>query len=336
MACESNIYNCNEMLPSAKRMCVDTSTEMTEKLLNCIDDNATPFEDLSYESENDKNILNEFFINWTLPTVNSAPSVEEVQPAITSSPKCKVRKNSDFNALFQQDLGSGMFLSLRLRKKIYSVYINEINHDVANVKEASSKRLIMDLNSWYEFQYKVIAFNLKYKNSSFVANNTIIVLNVDNYIMRIKHLNNFFHVDLNDEQLQSLKNTTAELNKVLLEHMYGKHIPDLIKRKCPTKHMIQEETQIRTLFKCVEENLVTIISKRYECIGCISGESYPKNLHMCTALSNREKYEQLGVNILMLVNIDFIVNTFINRIYCISESFLSDITLEDIYNVLFK
>lgn len=56
-----------------------------------------------------------------------------------------------------------------------------------------------NIQSWYEFQYKIVAFNMRYKSISFVTN-LILVLN-QNSVMRIKNLKNHSQIHLNEHQL---------------------------------------------------------------------------------------------------------------------------------------
>lgn len=380
---QKSLY-CNQMIPPAKRLCIDTSfaDKILDEKLNSsnnmsglkpiddptstiCDDNATTFSDISYDSIctqinqesltvcDDKDILKEFFINLNLPTDNSSPyddqqinktnMYNDVQPTISATPASNstpvVKKNGCYIAVFQQQLGKSLFLTLKLRNNKYNVHICEIKHDTISANKTSSKKgIYIDMQSWYEFQYKMFSFNMTYKSASFVANNTILVLNMNNSIMQIKHLKYYCHVDLNAEQLGSLKKMIPKLNKELLNHMYGKHLPCLIKRKCAVKEMTQEESLevLKILCNCIEENLVSILHRIYECYACISGENCTKSLHPCSTLNNREKCEQLGINILLLVNLDFVLNTFINRMDCISDLFLSNLNVENIYSTLFK
>lgn len=46
----------------------------------------------------------------------------------------------------------------------------------------------------------------------------ILVLNFNNFIIRIKNANNYSHINLNKYQLEKLKEQIHDLNKVLLRH----------------------------------------------------------------------------------------------------------------------
>lgn len=60
--------------------------------------------------------------------------------------------------------------------------------------------------------------------SSFIVNNVILVLNF-NTAMQIKKLKNYSHIEVNDYQLQNLKEKAYDLNKKLIYHMYSKLLP---------------------------------------------------------------------------------------------------------------
>lgn len=56
----------------------------------------------------------------------------------------------------------------------------------------------MEIITWYEFRYKIFTFNLKYKSSSFIANNPVLVMNYNNSVMEIKNFKNYSHFALNN------------------------------------------------------------------------------------------------------------------------------------------
>lgn len=82
-----------------------------------------------------------------------------------------------------------------------------------------------------KFQYNFFGFNLKFKSSSFIANNTVLVLNYSNSKMRMKNLKNYSHFVLNDYQLENSKEKVYDLNNKLINHMYSIQLPHLIKQK---------------------------------------------------------------------------------------------------------
>lgn len=86
--------------------------------------------------------------------------------------------------------------------------------------QQQKKGIIIDINTWYEFQYKFFAFNLRYKSSSFIASNTILALNYNNSAMHIKNLKNRSRIELNDYQLENLKAKAYDLNKKVIYQMY--------------------------------------------------------------------------------------------------------------------
>lgn len=53
--------------------------------------------------------------------------------------------------------------------------------------------------------WNLIAFNLKYKSSSFIANNAVLELNFNNSAMQIKNIWNYSHFDLNYYQFEKKK-----------------------------------------------------------------------------------------------------------------------------------
>lgn len=89
------------------------------------------------------------------------------------------------------------------------------------------------------------------------------------------------------------------------------------------------------LISCIENNVLTIINRLYECAGCIFRHA-SQSLHPCFAFNNREKFNELGEALLMLIDFDLVISTFLNEVDCVSEKFLNNIHIETIQNVLFK
>lgn len=130
--------------------------------------------------------------------VTNIPSPISKFQASTTPPANGV-KTRNLN-VFHQELGVCFYLNLKFNMKQYFVHIREFKLDMFSDEDIFTKNEVcMDFQSWYEFQFKIVAFNMRYKSSSFVANNTILVLN-QNSLMQIKNLKNYSHVILNEHQ----------------------------------------------------------------------------------------------------------------------------------------
>lgn len=168
----------------------------------------------------------------------------------------------------------------------------------------------MNVKSRYEI-YIFLSFNLRYKSSSFVADNMILVLNFNNFTMRIKNLKYYSHVDLNECQFQKIKEKAHNMNKERLWHLYVKHIPSLIRQKCIIGHTSPENELIyrSKSITCIENNVLTTLKRIFECnVPIFNHES--ESFHYCLILDNRQKFEQQGAMILILMDFDFLFPHF--------------------------
>lgn len=355
----SNVLDANGDSTCTNNLRVTEPTiTMEQETINSDD---ASFPDSSCEFMSAKDYLNNFFKELEFSNIatqarnldeslqkplDSIPNVnEELQniiPTTTIDPVNVTPHNMEIKShktfLFQQELSDFIYLALRLHNRQYYVHIREFNRNVFTKEEIPSKNGIhMDINSWYEFQYKIFAFNLRYTSSSFIANNTILVLSYDYTTMRIKNLRNYSHIELNEQQLEKLKEVAYDLNKKLIYDMYNKQLPYLIKNKCAISNIPPEKEHdlITKLSLSIEKNLLTILNRIYECNGCIF-KQHSQSLHQCFLFNNREKFQQLGDMMLMLVDLDFVSSMFYNEVYCISQHFLCSINVETIKNALFK
>lgn len=134
-----------------------------------------------------------------------------------------------------------------------------------------------------------------------------------------------------------MKLNIFRLNSALLHHMYIKQISFLIKQKCAvTKLSAENESLLHSkLITCLENNVMTLLSRLYECSGCVFRHA-TQSLYSCCAFNNRGTFNQLGEALSMLIYFDFVISTFLNRVDCVSEKFLFNIHVETIQKVLFK
>lgn len=329
---------CSTLPPNKDLHAVQPSFVMdsTTSILPQFGDDAISFPDICCDATSATDYFKDLDLknlqSYIIPPTQEATISNPLQSAVNNIPK-----NKSHN-LIEIKLSDYISLILKEHNRQFYVYIREFNRNVFTNEEIFTKhRIYMDIHSWYEFQYKLFTFNLKYKSSSFIANNTVLVMNIDNSVMRIKNLKNYSHFDLNENHLEILKDKTYEFNKKLLQHMYTNCLKRLIKQKCRLGYISPEieSALFSKLIMCIENNVLTILNQIYECIGCIFAHE-SRSLHTCFTFNNREKFNQLGDMILMLVNFEHVVSEFSKAVECISENFLCTIHVENIRNVLFK
>lgn len=63
--------------------------------------------------------------------------------------------------MLQKEHGYCMFSTLKLHNRQHYVHIREFKQNAFNSEESSEKNgIVMAINTWYEFEYKIFTFNL--------------------------------------------------------------------------------------------------------------------------------------------------------------------------------
>lgn len=119
--------------------------------------------------------------------------------------------------------------------------------------------------------------------------------------------------------------------------MYANYLPPLSKQKFTLDYLPTENVfaLFLKLITCVENNVLTILNKIYECTGYLFGHEC-QSLYSCFVFNNREKLNQLRDKILMLVNFQYVVSMFLSGVERVNENIFCSINVETIRNVLFK
>lgn len=70
-------------------------------------------------------------------------------------------KDEKSSNIYREELGNHIFLSLHLQNYEYFIYLREFSNEGIPAENV----IYIDIPTWYEFQYKVLAFNLRYISS---------------------------------------------------------------------------------------------------------------------------------------------------------------------------
>lgn len=68
---------------------------------------------------------------------------------------------------------------------------------------------------------------------------------------------------LNDNQLENMKEKAYDLNKTLIQHVYEKHLPYLMKQKCKQSNKLLENELdlLMKLISCIEDNVSVVLNR---------------------------------------------------------------------------
>lgn len=280
--------------------------------------------------------MDEFFT-----TIRKNPINSSRDRWIAASSSLPTLMSNEGENLCQKHLGDYIFLCVELNNEQLTICI--IQYDAYKKSIIPSNQGVnMNLWTWYEFYHKLSNFNVCYTNASYIANNSILVLNIDGCM----HIHNFncknyskhSPICLNFSQIETLKEAVYEVNDVLMNSLLGNRLTYFIKREAKIIHTLtfeEEENYMCYIVKCVEEEIMKCFKKVLECSGCIL--NHPSQfLHSCITLTNQEKLSILGDTIFLLVNMEAIALNFVNHVHCVSESFVNNISIPYILNVIFK
>lgn len=269
-------------------------------------------------------------------TTNSAFKSERMQKS--SSANSTSEDDYYDTVVFKKELNKLMILSIELHDFQFKVCIRQFKRDSTNHTIPSTYGIIMDIFTWYDFFKKLLQYDLVYATSSFVANNSILVLNTNSEV-HIQNLNacKLQNIKLNENQFELLKQAIPELNKSLINFLFTEYLPYLIRkeRRFVIKSCKSENLMMTHLISWIEHDLTSVFKKVFECNGCKRYHINPLN-HECITFNNLEKFNQLGHDVLMLVDISSVISNFLNHIDFVTEHFLYNINVEIIKNVLFK
>lgn len=247
----------------------------------------------------------------------------------------KVKETGE--TIVKKELGGNSFLSCELFKEQIKVHIRDYGVSDPGALFPTKNGITMDLPTWYEFQLKLSNFNLCYTNSSFIVNNDVVVLNMKDY-MQIHHLKSktpFIRLDY--FQTKTLMETTYEFNVYVIEYLFNTRLPCLIKHQRQLTNDIpfeQDEILMAKLTFCIENELGKKFKDIFKCNGCVINHPSQRQ-HACIMVSDLEKFEYLGSNVLLFVNMNEVVSNFVNSVDFISENFVKNISV-DIRDVLFR
>ncbi|GFU47524.1 hypothetical protein TNCV_2000271 [Trichonephila clavipes] len=245
-----------------------------------------------------------------------------------------IKSLQENECVFRNDLNNCVYLRCELYKGIFKIHIRKFLIIESDVK-STFNGVAMDLHSWFDFFRKIFNFNLLYSSSSFVANN-ILVTNTNSQ-MTVKNLQTNSWIALDDDQLNNLKHCAHDLNEELIDYLYSNYLPKVIlKNYTPNCEKINDELSLmKSLIVSIEESVVSVFPKIFECDGCIINHGGQLR-HSCITFTNFEKFCNVSDLILILVNINDIVKDFLHREKCISKRFLENIDVKFIRNVLFQ
>ena len=262
---------------------------------------------------------------------------QDMQKPSLIHPTCSDGDYSD-TIIWKKELNDLLFLSIEIYDSLIKVCFRQFKRDTDNNIKPTTYGITMDIYTWYDFYKKLFQFNLIYSTASYVANNNILVLN-SNSEMQIQDLHMYAlqNIKLSEYQLGLLKEIVPELNESLINFLFMDYLPYIIREehRFVLKSYKSEHLMMAHLITSIEHDLKNVFKKTFECNGCKIHHINPLN-HDCITFTNFEKYQELGHDLLMLVNVDTVISHFLNDIDFVTEDFLYNINVEVIKNILFK
>lgn len=135
-----------------------------------------------------------------------------------------------------------------------------------------------------------------------------------------------------------MQTTIDEFNKCIIEYLLTKRLPYFIQCKGRLLAILSSEEEDILMVRLVhslENDLCRIFRDIYNCNVCII-EHPSQRQHPCIMETNLEKFQSLGDNVLLMVDIEALATSFVNSNDFVSERFLKNISVKGTKDVLLK
>lgn len=241
--------------------------------------------------------------------------------------------------VFKKDIGNNVFLSAEIYEGDIKVHIRKYSVNSSGNIYPTKNGVSMDFYTWYDFYLKLFQFNFMYTSSSYVANNFILVLNEKDH-MRVQTLNvgDCTFIKLDNFQKTALTECVREFNQLVIEYVFSKRLPHFIKCERRLLSILSTEEEDNLMLKlviCLENELVNVFQNIFCCNGCIIDHP-SQNQHDCLIMSNLEKYNSLGYDVLLMIDMKEVATKFVRVVDFISENFVNNISVDFVKDILFK
>lgn len=218
---------------------------------------------------------------------------------------------TEANILFQKDIGWSFRLTVvhaqtNLRVEMAPIHTGT-HYDYETAVSLSPA-------IWAEFSRKFSDFNFHYKDSGFTCGNELVVLSKVKNTCIIQQLipsypgfrlaNNC--IELDEEEVILLRDIQNQVSELLLENLFTSALPFCIQNqrnlcKASTNFLTNEEVE-KEVLQCLYHSLSECVSTHYKCEGCKTSQMSQLE-HSCFIMSIKEKFEYLGKDILLYVNL---------------------------------
>ena len=243
----------------------------------------------------------------------------------------------DKKFICQKELGYNVYLRAQVYKKCVKIHIRKFLNYKDSMLMPTTDGVCFNLSTFFRLFEKISDFNLQYTHASFVANNTLLVLN-DSGKCIIQDMKSPKYIILDFYQVQTLKTEIYEFAEKLLNFLFVEYLPILISMEIAASATCVEEnlTLNSRLITCIETEVsYNVLKKEFICEGCAVNRP-SQNHHTCMNMRDLHKFQRCGQYVLMCVNFDSIVQKFKKQTIVITEDFVSQFNLDFIVDALFK
>ena len=240
------------------------------------------------------------------------------------------------------DLKYQTFLSIVCSNIGIRIHIREFTEDAKGQQFATKKGIAMTLETWFHLTEKIFRFNLVQKETSFVCNNQLLVLNSDgNCIMQqiFKDDPDQFMLrpttlKLLPDQLDLLKEHVCEISDALMDFQLTTYLPELLMKVrgnqcCFATHEVEDASAMENLVSTLHTEMCKVITRLFNCEGCVIDDPSQWN-HECMRFSISEQLFRLSSNCFSLINYYNVVNDLKAR-FCLchyTEEFFKGKTMD--------
>lgn len=254
-------------------------------------------------------------------------------PLVIDAPLTPIKET-----IYKVELGDGIYLTAENYQQKILIHIRHFIEDGYGYLKPTRMGVMFDLHTWYEFISKIFDFNFHYSSSSFIAHNNVICLNMNEHLQMFNlNVTRPYKIFLKQDQINILKDSIQNFNEFLLDYIYSRHIPHLIRLHRILVPALSESEEFELGIKfstLVEEYLDEIFKQVFPCKGC-AVEHCSQLRHECCTIKDIEKLDILGNGVLLLLPFRTLADKFIETSGYISKKFVETLDVKYIRNMLF-
>lgn len=220
----------------------------------------------------------------------------------------------------------GTFLQIRLENHdSLRIHIRNFKEMKNGDKYPTKQGVMMTAATWDNFSRKLPNFSFYSADDSFIANNQLLIMCLDEdycFLQQLFNLKNagFYlkntGIRLSIDQILKLTELVPEITETIIDILLTRVVPNAVFKKLPVclNHMDFDSAKSHFLY-CLEQELGSSACKIFYCIGC-KFRSNSQLKHDCMMVETKEKFLLCKDSALLNVNVFELVKNICRNCTC--------------------